>query len=237
MFGFLRRKEECLPRQRVPHAFESLPDRRQTFHKVWKDFYEAYPDLPDPNRVLMFMHLVDAANTLEEGDYIELGVSRGMTLKLIHSLMDKSRTLYGIDSFKGFDARDIEVEKQIYTNDWVEGNFWDMSAQGVAQYLDNPANLRLITGWFPDAFAGLEEKRWRFVHIDMDLYQPIKRALEIFWPRLVPGGVLLVHDYGCYGFRANVAVDEFTKAVGAFPVQLPDRWGSVVFRKPSLPIE
>jgi len=235
MFGFLRRKEDCLPPQRVPHAFESVPGRRQQFDQVWKDFYQAYPDLSDPNRVLMFIQLIDAANGLEDGDYIELGVSRGMSLKLIHSLMDKSKTLYGLDNFKGFDARDIKVEKTLYNNEWVEGNFWEMSAAGVTQYLGDPPNLRLITGWFPDAFAGLEDKRWRFVHIDMDLYQPIKSALEIFWPRLVPGGVLLVHDYGCYGFRVNLAVDEFAKSAGVFPIQLPDRWGSVVFRKPRAP--
>jgi hypothetical protein len=44
---------------------------------------------------------------------------------------------------------------------------------------------------------------------------------------------MVVHDYGCLGFPGvKIAVDEFSRARGVFPVQLADRWGSVVFRKP-----
>jgi O-methyltransferase len=33
------------------------------------------------------------------------------------------------------------------------------------------------------------------VLLDADLFAPIKAGLELFWPRLVPGGLILVHDY------------------------------------------
>ena len=96
-----------------------------------------------------------------------------------------------------------------------------------------PANLKIVKGWFPESFKGLEEIRWRFVHIDFDLYQPIKTALETLWKPLLPGGIVMVHDYGCYGFpAARRAVDEFCHAIGQLPVELNDRWSTAVIRKP-----
>lgn len=74
---------------------------------------------------------------------------------------------------------------------------------------------------------------WRFVHIDFDLYQPIKATLETLWKPLLPGGVVMIHDYGCYGFPgARKAVDEFCEAIGQLPIELPDRWSTAVLRKP-----
>jgi hypothetical protein len=65
------------------------------------------------------------------------------------------------------------------------------------------------------------------------LYQPIKTALETLWKPLLPGGIVMVHDYGCYGFpAARRAVDEFCHAVGQLPVELNDRWSTAVIRKP-----
>ena len=224
--------QDQLPPQHVPHSFDCVPEEKERFFALWHEYYAKHGNPSDPMRVLHLMNLVQTANGLAEGDYIELGVHIGLTLRLIHKFMDPSRTLYGLDTFEGFDARDIKIEKTIYNNDWTVGNFNPTSIEGVNQYVGNPANLRLVKGWFPESFVGLEKKRWRFVHIDMDLYQPIKNAMALLWPNIVTGGVMLVHDYGCFGFRARIAVDEFAESIGIFPVQLADRWGSAVFRKP-----
>ncbi|MGH6661119.1 MAG: SPRY domain-containing protein [Rhodospirillales bacterium] len=54
------------------------------------------------------MHLVEIANGLKQGDYGEFGVSRGMSAKIIHSVMDRNRRLYLFDTFEGFYVDDIE---------------------------------------------------------------------------------------------------------------------------------
>jgi len=150
--------------------------------------------------------------------------------------MDPSRTLYSLDTFEGFDERDIAVEQTKYATSWTAGSFAPTSVERVARYVGDgmwPANLKIVKGWFPESFKGLEEIRWRFVHIDFDLYQPIKTALETLWKPLLPGGIVMVHDYGCYGFpAARRAVDEFCHAVGQLPVELNDRWSTAVIRKP-----
>lgn len=228
--------------QYPPHVLYTFPEKNEKF----KDALKAYSSVSvtdepsglhtDPNRVLNFFQLIESANKLPAGDYLELGSHRGFSLRVIHRFMDPERTLYALDTFEGFDERDIEIERSKYDAPWAAGTFAPTSVERVAKYVGDglwPENLQVIKGWFPDAFKGLENKRWRFVHIDFDLYQPIKAALETLWEPLLPGGVMMVHDYGCYGFpAARKAVDEFCLSIGQLPIELSDRWSTAVIRKP-----
>jgi hypothetical protein len=231
--------------QYPPHVLYTFREKDVAFREALKVYSSvSVADEPsglhtDPNRVLNFFQLLQAANQLPEGDYIELGSHRGFSLRVIHKFMDSSRTLYALDTFEGFDKRDIAVEKQNYDTPWTVGSFAPTSTDRVARYVGDgsiPKNLKLIQGWFPESFKGLEGRRWRFVHIDFDLYQPIKSALEMLWPPLLPGGILMVHDYGSYGFPgARKAVNEFCEGIGLMPVELTDRWSTAVLRKPLRP--
>ncbi|HBH79257.1 MAG TPA: hypothetical protein DDY39_05465, partial [Nitrospira sp.] len=69
-------------------------------------------------------------------------------------------------------------------------------------------------GWIPDRFPEVKERRFAFVHIDVDLYQPIMDSLKFFFPRLLPGGIIVVDDYGYSIFPgAKKAVDEFRSGI------------------------
>jgi hypothetical protein len=208
--------------QICPHLIESDIDTGAIFRSVWETYAcaPAAPDDPverDPVRIFQLFNLIAAANRLPNGDYIELGTFRGFTLRAIHKFMEPGKTLYALDTFEGFDQKDIDAESAIRTHGWRTGEFLPTSPEGVARYVGDgkrPRNLKVIKGWFPDSFKGLEDCRWRFVHINFDLYQPIKTALEMLWEPLLPGGVVMVHDYGCYyGFPgARRAVDDSARA-------------------------
>lgn len=226
-----------------PAILSEFPDK----HEVFRDALRGYISVPvadeasglysDPIRVLNFFQMIQAANRLPPGDYLELGSHRGYSLRVIHHFMDPTQTLYSLDTFEGFDAKDIAIEQTQYDAPWIAGNFAPTSVERVARYVGDgvwPANLKIVKGWFPEAFHGLEDRHWRFVHIDFDLYQPIKTALEMLWDKVLPGGVIMVHDYGSFGFpAARKAVDEFCATVGQFPIELSDRWSTAVLRKPS----
>jgi len=179
--------------------------------------------------------LLRAANKLETGDYAEFGVHFGLMLKVIHCYMDSTRTLYGFDTFNGFDGRDIDAEEQVNAFKWRGRGFHPTSIDGVFRFIggDKPVeNLRLVGGWFPESFRGFEHLRFRFAHVDMDLAQPTQRALELLWPRMVPGGIVALHDYGCPSLVVQKVVDEFCASVGTLPVPLADWCGTAVVRKP-----
>lgn len=225
--------------QSVPHWFEAETDKQDLYNKLWETYDASHGEPHDPIRVLTLMYLVRRANGAPDGDYVELGTHKGFAARLIWNLMDRSKDFYCFDTFEGFTESDLKIENQIYKNAWTVGNFAPTSPEGVANYVNDgkPAkNLHMVKGWFPDSFAGYENKKWRFIHIDMDLYQPCKKAMEILWPQLVPGGIMVVHDYGCYGFPgAKKAVDEFSRTVGIVPIEMADRWGSVIMAKPFQP--
>lgn len=65
-------------------------------------------------------------------------------------------------------------------------------------------------GFIPFTFAGLEDSKISFSHIDLDLYQCYLDALNFIYPRMTSGGVIVFDDYAaptCKG--ATLAVNEF----------------------------
>jgi len=67
-----------------------------------------------------------------------------------------------------------------------------------------------VKGWLPETLAGVSGRQFRLVHIDVDIEQTTWDCLEFFYPRAVPGALLLFDDYGfhsCPGARK--AVDAF----------------------------
>ena len=50
------------------------------------------------------------------------------------------------------------------------------------------------------------------IHSDSDIYSPTKTTLEEFWPFLVDGGMILIHDYKTKQWPGiEKSVDEFFK--------------------------
>ncbi|HSV70494.1 MAG TPA: TylF/MycF/NovP-related O-methyltransferase [Methylibium sp.] len=70
-------------------------------------------------------------------------------------------------------------------------------------------------GWLPESLRSAPEARYRFVHVDVDLYAPTLGCFEYFYPRLLPGGIIVTDDYNWPGGRR--AVDEFCAARGLKP--------------------
>lgn len=206
-------------------------DSGHIFQAALADYMNRLTDPRDPIRVVQMFNLVGAANKLPMGDYVEFGTHLGLSLKLIHRFMDQACQLYSFDTFEGFDARDVDMEAAKGYPHWKPGNFSPTSTDVVAEYLENPTNLHFIRGWMPEAYVGYETKRWRFAHLDMDLYAPTIATLRLVWPCMVPGGFVVIHDYGDSGFATDQAVDEFCAQQGTFPVELADHWSSAVIRK------
>jgi O-methyltransferase len=92
--------------------------------------------------------------------------------------------------------------------------------------------VQIYPGYFPETAAALNPNtRFALVHIDMDLEAPITAALNYFYPLMSPGGAIVVHDYnntGSWERGSKKAVDRFLADKPETPVEMPDRFGSVV---------
>lgn len=143
-----------------------------------------------------------------DGDTAECGVFEGASSWLIcraNQAGARPRTHHAFDSFEGVSKPSAE-----------DGEYWEegyMSA-GEDVVLRNLAPFRdqvtLHKGWIPDRFPDVADRRFAFVHVDVDLAQPTRDSLEFFYERMNPGAVLLCDDYGftsCPG--ATSAIDGF----------------------------
>ena len=123
------------------------------------------------------------------GAVAEAGVYRGDFSAYINQFF-YDRKLYLFDTFEGFHANDIEVEKEKSFSLRKEGFFGDTSIDIVLSKMTFRDNVIIKKGFFPETTEGIQEK-FCFVNLDMDLYQPIKAGLEYFYPRLCGGGVYI----------------------------------------------
>lgn len=163
------------------------------------------------------------------GSFAELGVYKGETGKIIH-LCDPDRTLHLFDTFEGLPDKDLQKETGEAAT-YSPERFSDTQIHKVKKHIGDSRNVVFHRGYFPDTTTGLEEERYAFVSIDADLYHPIAAGLNYFYPRLSPGGVIIIHDYNYKWEGAMKAVDEFMKKIPESLIPVADMESSVMIIK------
>ena len=122
------------------------------------------------------------------------------------------RTLFLFDTFEGFDRRDVDVELHGGLSQVTEKYYGETSVDLVFNRLPHKEKAVIRKGYFPETAQGLEDERFLFVNLDFDLYLPILAGLRFFYPRMVEGGVILVHDYFTQFYHGvGKAVKEFAQ--------------------------
>ena len=151
----------------------------------------------------------------------EGGVFQGEFAKIINECFPTS-ALYLFDTFEGFDKRDVSVEAA--NNFSIEKeNHLNITSEGlVLSKLPHPERAVIRKGYFPETSEGLENLTFKFVNLDFDLYNPILAGLRFFYPRMIRGGVLLVHDYFNPGYKGvEQAVADYEKECDIRLLKLP----------------
>lgn len=159
------------------------------------------------------------------GAIAEVGVWRGETSAFLHRVAPERR-LFLFDTFEGFPQSDLPPGT-------VDTRFQDTSAAGVAHRVGHDPNVILTPGYVPDSLAAAAGETFAFVLLDLDLFEPTRASLEFFYPRLSPGGYLVVHDYNNdESDRAcQRALDSFLASRSERLVELGDVWGSALIRR------
>ena len=154
------------------------------------------------------------------GAVAELGVYRGAFAKVINTVFP-DRKLYLFDTFEGFPEEDMNYETENHLLLNTVGKLSNTSVEYVMSRMPHPERCVIRKGYFPETAAGLEEERYAFVNIDVDLYKPILAGLEYFWPRMAENGYIFVHDYFSFSYAGTKkAIEEFSERyhVGFTPI-------------------
>ena len=160
------------------------------------------------------------------GAFAELGVYKGDSARVIHH-MDPARRFYLFDTFEGFNETDLSLERGEAAT-YTRRNFADTDVNKVLLNIEGNGNIFVQQGYFPASAVKLVHEKFALVNIDADLYNPTKAGLEFFYPRLSPGGVILLHDYNNKWEGVVKAVDDFCKTIPENMVVLPDKESTVM---------
>lgn len=167
--------------------------------------------------------LLGEALTLD-GDIAECGCFRGLSSHLLLSRLKRADPRYAgrgyhvFDSFEGLseptaadlvtsDGAAAERVRRMCRRGWFAAPV-EVVRAGLAEF----SEVSYHPGWIPASFEGLPERRYRFVHLDLDLHDPTLCALEYFFPRLVAGAIVVCDDYAWPGERK--AVEDFCARQG-----------------------
>jgi len=160
------------------------------------------------------------------GAIVECGVWRGGSmLAVAQTLLDLGRTdvdLYLFDTFEGMPAP--TEEDVLWTGESAaslleteerddESLLWAQAGvEGVAHVMRSVPypleKVHLVQGMVEDTVPDEAPTAIALLRIDTDWYASTKHELTHLYPRLVPGGVLIVDDYGWWR-GARQATDEY----------------------------
>ncbi len=215
----------------LQHLPESIGRSGRSFSKL-RSIWTGEQNQNNRVDLVRLLFLMDAIEEILEhsipGAFAELGVYKGNSAKLFHELAPQ-RKLYLFDTFSGFHQKDLQADPKKIIG---KSSFLDTSLDRVKAFIGTSDQIVYCPGYFPDTAACVSEnERFAFVHLDADLYQPTRAALEFFYPKLSPGGYVIVHDYSSGAWPGvKQAVDEFLKDKPQRLIRIPDKSGTVVFR-------
>lgn len=170
-------------------------------------FGTTIPSLLDNGRIANLIKYSNYCAPLP-GYLCEMGVYSGGSLEIL-AKYNPSKDIIAIDSFTGMPpvTEGIDYHKE------HDFNMVDFAAiSGYFKMMYPP--VRIVKGMIPKVFEYFDEHtRFAFTHIDLDLFQSIKDALDFVFPRTLKEGMILLDDFkvrstpGC-----EKAIEDFFEA-------------------------
>jgi O-methyltransferase len=160
------------------------------------------------------------------GDFVECGVWRGgssMMVALTLDALSERRRMWLYDTFDGmptpspadrlWTGHSATSELDKATKAEGVGNVWayatlDDVKENMGRTGYPPDLITYIAGRVEDTIPAQAPDQIALLRLDTDWYESTRHELEHLWDRLVPGGVMILDDYGHWQ-GARKAVDEF----------------------------
>jgi O-methyltransferase len=175
------------------------------------------------------------------GDLIETGVWRGGACIMMRGVLkahgDTARRVWVADSFKGLPPPDPTA----YGADGGDSHHTyaqlAVSEQAVRENFEAYGLLDeqvcFLPGWFKDTLSDPRIQELAILRIDGDLYQSTMESLQMLYPKLAPGGFVVLDDF-CTLAPVLRAVIDYRHHAGIDTPILPVDRLTVYWRKPAV---
>jgi hypothetical protein len=180
--------------------------------------------LTSPERIVALRDAVrHAVAAGVPGDIVECGVWRGGSMMVIastlHDLGVHDRDLYLFDTFTHMP---LPGEEDVDVFGRAAAEYYDEASEAEAfRYLPLDAvkdalastgyptdRMHFVQGLVEDTIPEQAPERIALCRLDTDWYESTAHEMEHLYPRVVPGGMVLIDDYGHFQ-GAKKAVDEY----------------------------
>ncbi|MEO1206518.1 MAG: TylF/MycF/NovP-related O-methyltransferase [Pseudomonadota bacterium] len=170
------------------------------------------------------------------GAIVECGVWRGgsimVAIKTLQKLQETSRQIYLYDTYDGLPKPDENLDVDMFGNNAIDGwikfnRGYKASNWAYASLMDVKTNvgslgypedkIEFVKGMVEDTIPATIPDQIALLRLDTDFYVSTKHELEHLYPRITPGGVLIIDDYGHF-LGARSAVDEYISTLKIKPM-------------------
>ena len=165
-----------------------------------------------------------------EGDFVECGVNTGIlsgTICRYLAFGQLERQFWLLDTYEGIpDELAKETERgTVKSHNRHYSDVWEIANMNFAAF----KNTTLVRGKVPGTLSEVKTDAVSYLSVDMNIAAPERSALEYFWPKMAPGGVIVLDDYGFAGHdEQRLSADEFAASVGHAVLALPTGQGLII---------
>ncbi len=171
------------------------------------------------------------------GDFVECGVNAGFMSSAIMRSLDwrhSGRQFYLIDTFRGpvlsqYSQTEIDRGCAVNAESALAAGAYVTDLERVRANFSEWPNAVVVPGTVPDVLDTVNFQDVAFLHIDMNCALPERTALEFFWHRVSPGGMVLLDDYAYFGNESQTeAIDSISARLGFKILSIPTGQGLIV---------
>ncbi|HEX5380548.1 MAG TPA: TylF/MycF/NovP-related O-methyltransferase [Phenylobacterium sp.] len=154
-----------------------------------------------------------------DGDFVECACYRGSSARTVADLVDiSSRRYFLYDLFDHDETMPHHSMPEHSAKLYAE----------VRERFPEP-NVIITQGRVPDSLALAAPDRIAFMHLDLNNAEAEIGALEVLWDRILPGGVLVLDDFGWLAYsKQHWAETAWLRERGHFILEMPTGQGLVI---------
>jgi len=168
-----------------------------------------------------------------EGDVIETGVWRGgasIFMAGINKFYNQNRKVYVADSFEGLPQPDATKYPKDAGDEHHKIQYLAVSLEQVkrnfAKYDLLDDNVIFIKGFFEDSLKKVNFDKLAILRLDGDMYSSTIQVLDELYDKLVPGGYIIIDDYGVH-IPCKTAVSDFRQKHNiTTEIKMIDKYGA-----------
>ena len=158
----------------------------------------------------------------QAGEVAELGCFKGgSTARLSLVCADVGKRLLVFDSFEGLpEPEPGDAEHEIQRPRTFKRGEYAGTLEEVRENVRAHGELgvcEFVPGWLADSLAEELTAPISVAFVDVDLVASTRDAIEGVWPRVVPGGIVFVHDATDPKLAALLRDQDWWRSLGATP--------------------